>query len=153
MLGDNEVSAVNGDGNGTSGAQIAKLGIKLPSLWWNNIKLWFVQAESDFQLFRITNDITKYNNIVAAINPEMLTAVSDILLNPLEQNKYNMVKSRMIQEFSNSENQQISKLLSELQSGDDKPSHLLRKMRKLASSSLTDEFLRTLFLQRLPAEM
>ena len=85
MPGDNEVNPVNGDGSGTFGAQIAKLGVKLPLLWRNNIKLWFVQAESNFQLSGITNDITKYNNVVAAIDPETLTAVSDILLNPSEQ--------------------------------------------------------------------
>ena len=87
MPDDNKVSVVNGDENGTSGAQITKLGVKLPPLWWNNIKLWFVQAQSNFQLSRITNDVTKYNNIVAAIDLETLTAVSDILLNSPEQNK------------------------------------------------------------------
>ena len=79
---------------------------------------------SNFQLSEITNDITKYYNIVTAIDPETLTAVSNILLNPPEQNKYNTLKSRTIQEFSDSEYQQIFKLLSELELGDDKPSHL-----------------------------
>ena len=152
MAGDDN-NAANGSESAVTGAQVAKLGVKLPPLWRNNIKLWFVQAESNFQLSGITSDGTKYNNIVAAIDPETLTAVSDILLNPPEQNKYVTLKSRMIQEFSDSENQQIRKLLSELQLGDDKPSHLLRKMRELAASSVTDDFLRTLFLQRLPAEM
>ena len=124
MLCGSEVSAVNGNGNATSGIQIAKLAVKLPPLWWNNIKLWFVQWMSNFQLSEITNDITKYYNIVTAIDPETLTAVSNILLNPPEQNKYNTLKSRTIQEFSDSEYQQIFKLLSELELGDDKPSHL-----------------------------
>lgn len=143
-------STENGSGNQ---AQIAKLGVKLPPLWRNNIKLWFVQAESNFQLSGITADLTKYNTIVAAIDPETLSAVSDILLNPPEQDKYITLKNRMIQELSDSENKNIRKLLSELHLGDDKPSHLLRKMRELAGSSISDDFLRTLFLQRLPPDM
>ena len=63
-----------------------------------------MQAESNFQVSRITSEVTKCNNIVGAMNPETLTAVSDILLNPPEQNKYNMLKTRMVQEFSDSKN-------------------------------------------------
>ena len=99
MPGDNEVSGASGDRNATFRAQIAKFGIKLPPLWQNNIKFSFVQAESNFKLSRITSDITKYNNIVAAIDPETLTAASNILLIPPEQSTYNTLKSRMIQEF------------------------------------------------------
>lgn len=139
-------------GNNNS-AQIAKLGVKLPPLWRNNIKLWFVQAESNFQLSAITADITKYNTVVAAIDPQTISAVSDILLNPPASNKYDTLKNRMIQELSDSENKQIRKLLSELQLGDDRPSQLLRKMRELAGTAISDEFLRTLFLQRLPSDM
>ncbi|GFQ77748.1 transposon Ty3-I Gag-Pol polyprotein, partial [Trichonephila clavata] len=85
---------------------------------------------------------------------ETLSSVSDILFKPPATNKYNELKERLIAEFSDSANKQIRKLLSELQLGDDKPSHLLRKMRVLASgASLNDDFLKTLWLQRLPSEM
>lgn len=137
----------------TADPQIAKLGVKLPPLWKNNIKMWFIQAECNFQLSGITADLTKYNNIVAAIDSETLSAVSDILLNPPNEDKYSTLKQRLIQEFSDSENLQIRKLLSELQLGDDKPSHLLRKMRELAGTALSDDFLKTLWFQRLPTDM
>lgn len=134
-------------------AQIARIAVKLPPIWRNNIKLWFVQAESNFDLSGITNDQTKYNNIIAAIDPETLSAVSDILFNPPTANKYNTLKERLIAEFTDSESKQIRKLLSELQLGDDKPSHLLRKMQTLAGTSLNEDFLKTLWLQRLPSEI
>ncbi|GFQ93670.1 uncharacterized protein TNCT_139151 [Trichonephila clavata] len=89
-----------------------------------------------------------------AIDPETLSSVSDILFKPPATDKYNELKVRLIAEFSDSANKQIRKLLSELQLGDDKPSHLLRKMRVLASgTSLNDDFLKTLWLQRLPSEI
>ncbi|GFQ74774.1 retrovirus-related Pol polyprotein from transposon 17.6 [Trichonephila clavata] len=136
-------------------SQIARIVVKLPPIWTNNIKLWFVQAESNFALSAITNDQTKYNNIIAAIDQETLSSVSDILFKLPATNKYNELKERLIAEFSDSANKQIRKLLSELQLGDDKPSYLLRKMRELASgASLNDDFLKNLMgLQRLPSEM
>ncbi|GFX46930.1 retrovirus-related Pol polyprotein from transposon 17.6 [Trichonephila clavipes] len=134
-------------------SQIARIAVKLPPVWTNNIKLWFVQAGSNFALSAITNDQTKYN-IIAAIDPETLSSVLDILFEPPATNKYNAFKERLIAEFSLKINKKVRKLLSELQLGDDKPSHLLRKMRVLASGAfLNDDFLKTLWLQRLPSEM
>lgn len=143
----------NDDNTNDQHTQIARVGLKLPPIWKNNIKLWFVQVESNFQISGISQDLTQYNTLIASIDPESLSAVSDILLNPPETNKYETLKQRLISEFSDSENKQIRKLLSELQLGDEKPSQLLRKMRELAHNSLNDDFLRNLWLQRLPAEI
>lgn len=151
MAGDDDNAALNT--NRGNDSHVARVALKLPPFWKNNIKLWFIQAESNFELSGITNENTKYNNIVAAVDPETLTNVSDILLNPPANDRYNILKERLIQEFSDSKNRQIRKLLSELQLGDDKPSHLLRKMRELAGQSLNDDFLKNLWLQRLPSEI
>lgn len=47
-----------------------------------------MQAESNFELSGIIVDVTKYNNIVAEIDLEPLSVLSDILLNLPMQNKY-----------------------------------------------------------------
>lgn len=148
MANENEMTASH-----THVPQISRVGLKLPPIWKNNIKLWFIQVESNLEIAGITLDQTKYNTLVASIDSESLSTVSDILLNPPAQNRYDVLKSRLISEFSDSENRQIRKLLSELQLGDEKPSQLLRKMRALANNSITDDFLRNLWLQRLPAEI
>lgn len=120
--------------------QVSKIALRLPPIWKNNIKLWFIQVESNFTLSDITNDATKYSCIIANVDPETLSAVSDILLDPPTTDKYNTLKERLIQEFSDSEARQVQKLLSELQLGDDKPSHLLRKMRELAGTVPNNDF-------------
>ncbi|GFT21973.1 retrovirus-related Pol polyprotein from transposon 297-like Protein [Nephila pilipes] len=96
--------------NSNAQQHVSRVAAKLPPLWKQNVKLWFLQAEANFELSGITNDV-------------------------------------------NSENLQIRKVLSELQLGDDKPSHLLRKMKELAGTAINDDFLRNLWLQRLPAEI
>lgn len=134
-------------------AQVSHLAVKIPPLWKSNIKLWFIQVESNFELAKITNDATKYNHLISSIDAETLTAVSDILFSPPEANKYDTLKARLTAEFSASETEQIRRLISELHLGDDKPSHLLRKMRELGGTNVKDDFLKTLWMQRLPSEM
>ncbi|GFS66659.1 uncharacterized protein NPIL_600881 [Nephila pilipes] len=133
--------------------QVSRVAAKLPPLWKHNIKLWLLQAEANFELFVITNDVTKHNNVLPAIDSKILSVVSDFLFDPPHADRYATLKNRLIQKFSDSENLQIRKLLSELQLGDDKPSPLLRKMKELAGTALNDDFLRNLWLQRLSADI
>lgn len=130
-----------------------KIACKLPPIWKGNIRLWFTQVECSFELSEVTRYSTKYNHLVAVIDPETLTAVSDILLNPPATEKYEALKRRLIAEFSDSENARVKKLLSDVNLGDEKPSHLLRRMRDLAGQSVKDDFLKNLWSQRLPVDI
>lgn len=143
----------NENSENSAASQIAHVAVKIPPLWKNNIKLWFVQVESNFDLAKITNDVTKYNHLISSVDPQTLSAVSDILFAPPATDKYETLKKRLIAEFSDSENEQLRRLISELHLGDDKPSHLLRKMRELGGKSVNDDFLKSLWFQRLPSEM
>lgn len=140
------------ENNGSAVAsQVSHVAVKIPPLWKANIKLWFIQVESNFALAKVTNDLTKYNHLISSIDPETLSSVSDILFAPPETDKYEALKTRLITEFSASENEQMRRLISEMHLGDDKPSQFLRKMRELGGKSITDDFLKTLWLQRLPS--
>lgn len=138
---------------GSTESRVSHVSVKIPPLWKSNIKLWFLQVESNFALAKITQDLTKYNHLIASIDPETLSTVSDILFSPPATDKYEALKSRLIAEFSASETEQVRRLISGLHLGDDKPSHLLRKMRELGGTGINDDFLKTLWLQRLPSEI
>ena len=101
---------------------INKMSCKIPPLWKNNIQIWFIQVEANFATSQITNDLTKYNTVIASIDADSLVLVSDLILNPPTENQYETLKQRLISEFSNSQSQQLRKLLSELTLGDEKPS-------------------------------
>lgn len=68
-------------------------------MWKSNIKLQFMQAESRLELSGIIIDVTKYNNLVATIDLEMMSAMSHTLLSMPMQNKYTTLKDRLTQEF------------------------------------------------------
>ncbi|GFT06354.1 uncharacterized protein TNCV_1145451 [Trichonephila clavipes] len=112
-----------------------------------------LQCDSAFVLSQITQDETKFAALVSMLNSETLSHVSDISLSPPAANKYKTLSGRLISEFADSEHQKINKLLTELQLGDDKPSHLLRKMKELSGGQLLDEFLKNLWSQRLPSQI
>lgn len=132
--------------------QVNKVGLKLPPFWDKHPVLWFANIEAQFVVSGITQDATKYYCVVSALTSDILSYVSDIVLAPPEGDKYEKLKSRLISDFSDSEQRRIKAVLSELVLGDDKPSHLLRKMRQQAGTTLGEDFLKTLWLQRLPAQ-
>lgn len=132
--------------------QVHKVGLKLPPFWDKHPILWFANIEAQFFVSGITQDATKYYCVISALTSDILNYVSDIVLAPPENDKYESLKKRLIADFSDSQQRQIKAVLSELVLGDDKPSHLLRKMRQLAGKTLGEDFLKTLWLQRLPTQ-
>lgn len=133
--------------------EVSKVGLKLPPFWDKHPDLWFANIEAQFNVSKITQDATQYYSVISALNSDVLHYVSDIVLQPPANDKYNALKTRLIADFSDSEQRRMKAVLSELTLGDDKPSHLLRKMKQLAGKTVGEDFLKTLWLQRLPAQV
>lgn len=75
--------------------------------------------------------------------------MSDIVIDPPVAKKYETLKSRIIEQFADSETKKKKKLL-EIELGDKKPSQLLLEMKNLAGDAVTNEFMKSLFIQRMP---
>lgn len=133
--------------------QVAKVALRIPPFWRANVRLWIAQCDNAFTYSGITSDETKFSALVANIDAETLSHVSDIVLHPPDSDKYKALSERLISEFEDSEHQKIKKLLTELQLGDERPSHLLRKMKELSGKQLNDDFLQNLWMQRMPAHI
>jgi len=125
--------------------------LRIPKFWKENPAIWFAQIEAQFELRRITSEQEKYFIVLPELEPELLSQVSDIILSR-PPDVYTKIKERLIDHFSISEEKRIKQLLNELEIGDRKPSGLLREMRGLARNGVSEDFLRTMWLQRLPAQ-
>uniref|UniRef100_A0A0K8SFH9 DUF7041 domain-containing protein n=1 Tax=Lygus hesperus TaxID=30085 RepID=A0A0K8SFH9_LYGHE len=101
----------------------------------------------------ITSDVTKYHTLVGAVESDVLACVSDIILQPPAQNLYATLRQRLEDHYTDSEEKQLRKLLSDLELGDRRPSQLLREMRDLAGGKVSDALLKSLWLQRLPTQI
>ncbi|GFT06208.1 uncharacterized protein TNCV_800311, partial [Trichonephila clavipes] len=130
--------------------EVARIALRLPPFWKSNVRLWIAQCDHAFTFSGISSDDTKYSALVANLDAETLSYVSDIVLRTPNSDKYHTLSQRLITQFSDSETQKIKKLLTDLQLGDEKPSHLLRKMKELSNGQLQDDFLQSLWLQRMP---
>ncbi|GFU11037.1 retrovirus-related Pol polyprotein from transposon opus [Trichonephila clavipes] len=129
--------------------EVARIALRLPPFWKSNVRLWIAQCDHAFTFSGISSDDTKYSALGANLDAETLSYVSDIVLSPPNSDKYHTLSQRLITQFSDSETQKIKKLLTDLQLGDEKPSHLLRKMKEVSNGQLQDDFLQSLWLQRM----
>ncbi|XP_066596777.1 uncharacterized protein [Prorops nasuta] len=126
---------------------------KLPPFWRQNPKIWFIQAEAQFHARNIRGDNTKYYQVIASLEGEVLEQVADVISSPPEEEKYQYLKQSLIKRFSVSKEKQLTRLLIGLELGEKKPSQLLREMNNLAESNLSEEALRSLWMRQLPANV
>ncbi|UYV69361.1 hypothetical protein LAZ67_6003319 [Cordylochernes scorpioides] len=92
---------------------------------------------------------TKFNYLIAQLDPKYVENLWDIITSK-EINKYSEAKERLLRIFKDGESKRIRKLPSGIELGDLKPSQLLQKLISLATEDLSDKFIKTLWLEKLP---
>ncbi|CAG4937253.1 unnamed protein product [Parnassius apollo] len=97
-----------------------------------------------------THDNTKFNHVISNLDYRYVTEVKDVITNPPSENKYEKIKTELITRLSASQEQRVRQLLAHEELGDRKPSQFLRHLRNLAGNDVPDEFLRSLWTNRLP---
>ncbi|GBP17365.1 hypothetical protein EVAR_70487_1 [Eumeta japonica] len=132
---------------------VNRVSVKVPPFWPEQPEIWFAQVEAQFNISGINNDISRFNTVVAAIESGVLAQISDAILSPPEKDKYVNLKSCIIERYCDSEQKKIQKLISEIDLGDKRPTQLLNELSGLAKGKINDEFLKSLWLQRLPTHV
>ncbi|XP_017472290.1 PREDICTED: uncharacterized protein LOC108363435 [Rhagoletis zephyria] len=109
---------------------------KLPPFWQEEPEIWFLQIESSFNLAGISQDSTKFEYLLSHLDPSIFYVVKDIVKSPSAHGRYGAMKTRIIQHFTESEESQLKQLLNNLELGEQKPSHLMHRMKSLEGSKL-----------------
>ncbi|GFW91745.1 hypothetical protein TNCV_4501641 [Trichonephila clavipes] len=123
--------------------------IKIPPFWFDKPEIWFYQVEAQFRICRITSEETMFSHLVAQLEPRVLEDIWDIVKDS-NPNKYTATKERLLKIFVESENKKMKRFLTGIELGDMLPSQLLRKMRALAGTDVSEKALRTLWLDKMP---
>lgn len=125
--------------------------IYVPRFYKPDPAMFFINTESQFALAGITNDQKKYSHLTSNLDPEILSEVSNVLLNPTTRtyNDLKEVKAAIIKRFSQSEEQRLHKLLGNMELGDLQPSQLLRNIRILGPD-VPESVVQSLWLKKLP---
>lgn len=89
--------------------------------------------------------------MVSVLDPSTVAEVADVLRAEPTTNRYQTLKTAILNRLMDSEDRQLHTLLTRLELGDQKPSQLLRRMRNLAGDRVSDAVLRVKWLDLLPA--
>ncbi|GFX89473.1 uncharacterized protein TNCV_483081 [Trichonephila clavipes] len=112
-------------------------------------EIWFYQVEAQFQISRISLEETKFHYLVSQLELKYVENIWDIV-NSKSDTKYTDSKNRLLSLFKDSENLRIKRLLTGIELGDMKPSQLLQKLKTVATSNISDNLIKTLWLEKLP---
>lgn len=127
--------------------------LELPSFWTQQVQLWFIAVEAQFQLKRITSDATKYYAVVGRLDKDALIVVEGIITSPPETDKYAALKQVLVNHYSLSQERKFKMLLSGLELGERRPSELLAEIIRLGGNKLDTAFIRFMWLDRLPSQV
>jgi len=85
--------------------------LKLPTFWTSQPRVWFAQAEAQFEIRRITADETRYYHTLAALDQSTATRLLDLISAFPCDNKYQGLKDHLLDTFSLSKREWATQLL------------------------------------------
>ena len=136
-------------------SSIAAASVKLPPFWSEDVSVWFMRVEAMFRTSKITQDETKFDYIVSALDPTVAKEVFHIAKSPPVADKYETIKAALIKAFDKSRDQKDKELLSISGLGDLSPSAMLRRLQNLRSDECKGEcgFFKTFYMALLPPDV
>jgi hypothetical protein len=139
--------------NPDSQVHLTTVSIKLPTFWTDSPEVWFLQAEAQFAIKRVTASLTKFHHCVAALPQDVATRLIDLIRSP-PADPYSTLRARLVHMYTLSDFQRYQALQSLPVLTDQKPSELMDKMLVLLPEDAKPGFFFLgLFMDRLPADI
>lgn len=136
-----------------SGRRPAAKSLHIPPFQSKDVKFWFFQLEALFRTARVTDDQSKFDYVVQALDLTAASDIRDLLENPPQAELYKTIKTKLIERLAVSEEKRIQRLLSNELMGDRTPSQHLRHLRGLAGANFSDAVLVSIWTSALPANI
>jgi hypothetical protein len=133
----------------SQGGHIHRVTVRLPPFWPDRPRLWFAQAEAQFNLASVPSETTKFNYVVSQLEYRHAAEVEDIIILPPANEPYTTLKAELVRRLSSSRDQSVRQLLTQEEIGDRKPFQFLRHLKSLAPD-VPDDILRSTWSSRLP---
>uniref|UniRef100_A0A2A4JUK3 DUF7041 domain-containing protein n=1 Tax=Heliothis virescens TaxID=7102 RepID=A0A2A4JUK3_HELVI len=125
------------------------LSSRIPEFWDDQPRVWFMRVEATLSPQKL-GDEARFELVVSKLPKEVIGKITDFLSKPPETGKFSALKTKLLTLFEDTRTRQIEKLIGEMELGDQKPSHLLCRMRDLARDKIPDDTLRVMWQAHLP---
>lgn len=76
-------------------AEVSRVSIKIPPFWTEKPEMWFCQIKAQFEINQIVREQTKFNHLIAEIEPAYLDSIWDLVKTD-DPNKYSTAKDRLL---------------------------------------------------------
>ena len=127
--------------------------LRVPEFNASDPEMWFAVVEAYFTQARITDNQQLYLDVVSSLPPRYASEVRDIIMRPLDNESYTILKRELIKRLCSTQEEKTLKLLENVVMEDEKPTQYLRRLQALAGSAVPEDLLRTLWLRGLPEKL
>jgi uncharacterized membrane protein YgcG len=129
--------------------------VKLPPFWPSNPAAWFANADGQFALRNITDQRTRYYNVLTALPESTVNLIADLVESEdLPVDAYFQLRARLNAAHTLTDYQKVEQLFALPPLGARRPSEMLAEMVRLCPRGQEDSvFFTYCFLHRLPREL
>jgi hypothetical protein len=132
--------------------EISRVAVCLPPFGSERPDVWFSQAEAQFSLAGITNEMTTFYHIIFQLDHRYAEEVDDIMTSSPQRESFTTLRTALLKQLSPSQEQRHRQLLTLEDMGDRTPSQFQRHLRRLAPD-VPASLLRPLWTSRLLANV
>lgn len=128
--------------------------VQPPPIDKEHIDLWLVRLESWFNNNQVRSDNQRFHILTTLLDTQLISLVYDATQSPPETGKYDFLKAAVRDALEESRHKRFQRLLHGQGLGDQRPSHRLNELKRLAQNGLTmnDNLLRHIWIAQLPSE-
>jgi hypothetical protein len=132
---------------------MGSVAITMSPLQPSNITVWFALLETQFDKADITSDKVRFATLAKSLDGLLLQQVENVMTDAPVTGRYAKLKAELIRILTDSDSDRGKNLMESEEMGNRKPSQFYQHLRKLANPSTPDEFVRSLWRNRLPARI
>ncbi|XP_033316640.1 uncharacterized protein LOC117214559 [Bombus bifarius] len=127
--------------------------LRVPPFWPDDVDLWFTMLEMQFEATRIRGDQEKYQAVIAHLDKSYARLIRDVFDASPSIGRYEYVKKELIKRLGELDAKRLRQVIKKEQIEDRKPSQFYRDLRSLATNSLADDVILTVWEGRLPSRV
>ena len=124
--------------------------VQLPAFDKLNPETWFMVADANFALRKVTDSTTKFYYVLSKLDAETLRQSSAFLKEKRGEDPYGEIRRELCDTFEPPLEEKLDALFALTDMGDDRPKKIGKEMLRLAADASREDMLKRIFIRCLP---